>query len=527
MVEDDGGGRVGGGGGGEYRRRNHAIAAAEAAASYIMSSDTTQVTNNIRNRFVAAPASGAAAGVTYHNNVGVSITSREAMMQRLIRRRPSSKMPSPIVVIVIILVIVIVFATMGGEQRRGDSTTRTTTKKTDTLPQHSLRALHSKHNSHQTVVVSPSTETAVESSQIDVLPSAEEEEKEEGISTVVDVDENSITEEEETDGRTMMMIENRHPEEYEESVVVPTDATITTAITTDQQQQQQQQQHQHAIPSILIFTYHTNLLTTLESDLDDTEDVALAHNVRSIISLHTNDSSTSTSSTSTTTTKVRFLTDDDCIDSIRMALGHDTNLTTYFSTEKHGMYKADICRGAALYESGGLYFDVDIEARMSMFDVLHTETKFVTTLVHKDSNHHGMFFQAFIGSTPQHPILKRYLELFVLYYEGKIDVSGPLGVYFLRMAYNDIMGNKGTVMIPYIPSDDNTIDLWQEVRYQPNLFPDVTREHWGSRRACQMIVVAPPAIGRKERMVPLFSHANGSRMCGGKDTNTKKVKGSK
>jgi hypothetical protein len=328
----------------------------------------------------------------------------------------------------------------------------------------------------------------------------------------VDVDESSIAEEETTDGRTMMMIENHHPEEYEESVVVPADASIATG-TSDQQQEQ----HQHAIPSILIFTYHTNLLTTLESDLGDTEDVALAHNVQSIISLHTNDSSTSTT--------VRFLTDDDCLDSIRMALGHDTNLTTYFTTEKHGMYKADICRGAALYESGGLYFDVDIEARMSMFDALHTETKFVTTLVHKDSNHHGMFFQAFIGSTPHHPILKRYLELFVLYYEGKIDVSGPLGVYFLRMAYNDIMENKGTVMIPYIPPDDNTIDLWQEVRYQPNLFPDVTREHWGSRRACQMIVVAPPAIGRKERMVPLFSHANGSRMCGGKDTNTKKVKG--
>ena len=391
-------------------RRNAAIAAAEAAASYIMSSDTTQVTNNIRNRFVAAPAASGAAGVTYHNSIGVSITSREAMMQRLIRRRPSSKMPSPIVVIVIILVIVIVFATMGGDS----TTTRATTKKTNNLPQHSLRALHSKQNSHQTVVA-PSTETA-KSSHIDFIPSAEEEEEEEGISTVVDVDESSIAEEE-TDGRTMMMIENRHPEEYEESVVVPADATITT-VTTDQQQ------HHHAIPSILIFTYHTNLLTTLESDLGDEEDVALAHNVRSIISLHTNDSSTTT----TTTTTVRFLTDEDCIDSIRMALGHDTNLTTYFTTEKHGMYKADICRGAALYESGGLYFDVDIEARMSMFHVLHTQTRFVTTLVHKDSNHHGMFFQAFIGSTPQHPILKRYLELFVLYYEGKVDVSGPLGV---------------------------------------------------------------------------------------------------
>lgn len=495
MVEDDGGR---GGGGGEYRRRNHAIAAAEAAASYIMSSDQSlvtnnNITNNIRNRFVAAPASGAA-GVTYHNNVGVSITSREAMMQRLLRRRPSSKIPSPIVVIVIILVIVIVFATMG-EQRRGDSTTRTTTKKTGTLPQHSLRALHSKQNSHQKIVA-PSTETA-ESSQIVVLPSAEE--QEEGISTVMVVDESSIAEEE-IDGRTMMMIENRHPEEYEESVAVPADAITTTV---------KQQLHQHAIPSILIFTYHTNLLTTSESDLGDEEDVALAHNTRSIISLHTNDSSTSIS---TTTTTVRFLTDDDCLDSIRMALGHDTNLTTYFTTEKHGMYKADICRGAALYESGGLYFDVDIEARMSMFHVLHTQTKFVTSLVHKDSNHHGMFFQAFIGSTPHHPILKRYLELFLLYYEGKVDVSGPLGVYFLRMAYNDIMGNKGEVMIPYIP-DDNSVDLWQEVRYQPDLFPDVTREHWGSRRACQMIVVAPLAIGRKERMVPLFSHANGSRMC--------------
>ena len=493
---------------GSNMRRNAAIAAAEAAASYIMSSDTTQVTNNIRNRFVAAPAASGAAGVTYHNSIGVSITSREAMMQRLIRRRPSSKMPSPIVVIVIILVIVIVFAMMGG-----DSTTRVTTKKTNNLPQHSLRALHSKQNSHQTVVA-PSTETA-KSSHIDFIPSAEEEEEEEGISTVVDVDESSIAEEE-TDGRTMMMIENRHPEEYEESVVVPADAKITT-ITTDQQQQ-----HHHAIPSILIFTYHTNLLTALESDLGDEEDVALAHNVRSIISLHTNDSSTTT-----TTTTVRFLTDEDCIDSIRMALGHDTNLTTYFTTEKHGMYKADICRGAALYESGGLYFDVDIEARMSMFHVLHTQTKFVTALVHKDSNHHGMFFQAFIGSTPQHPILKRYLELFVLYYEGKVDVSGPLGVYFLRMAYNDVVGDKGEVMTPYIP-DDNTIDLWQEIRYQPDLFPDVTRKHWGSRRACQMVVVAPPmtttAIGRKKRMVPLFSHANGSRMCGGKDTITKKVK---
>ena len=70
--------------------------------------------------------------------------------------------------------------------------------------------------------------------------------------------------------------------------------------------------------------------------------------------------------------------------------------------------------------------------------------------------------------------------------------------------------------------DDVAIDLWQEVRSTPKKFPDVTRDHWGTRRACQMLVVAPPISGKRDRrMVPLFSHANGSRMCGGKDTTKK------
>jgi hypothetical protein len=107
--------------------------------------------------------------------------------------------------------------------------------------------------------------------------------------------------------------------------------------------------------------------------------------------------------------------------------------------------------------------------------------------------------------------------LFVLYYEGKVSVSGPLGVYFLRMAHDDILGGK--------KKGDDSIELWQEVRYQPDRFPDVHRKRWGKRRACQMLVVAPPKVQnefKREQMVPFFSHANGSRMCGGKDTPAKK-----
>jgi hypothetical protein len=264
----------------------------------------------------------------------------------------------------------------------------------------------------------------------------------------------------------------------------------------------QQQHHHHIIPPVLTFTYHTNLLTTPQSQLTDSEDIALSLNVREITKLHSE-------------SQVRFLNDDDCRTSIQAALGSNTNLTTYFTNEKHGMYKADICRGAALYETGGLYFDIDVETRnIPLWDVIAPHTEFVTTLVHKDSNHVGSFFQAFIGVIPKHPVIKRYLELFVEYYEGKIEVKGPLGVYFLRMAYDEIIKKE---------DQDNTTELWQEERYSPREFPEIHRSRWGTRRACQMMVVAPPkkmlGFEREKRIVPLFSHANGSRMCGGKDTN--------
>ena len=207
------------------------------------------------------------------------------------------------------------------------------------------------------------------------------------------------------------------------------------------------------------------------------------------------------------------------------------------------MYKADICRGAALYETGGLYFDIDIEARMPLWNAIHPTTEFVTTLVHRDSNHLGNFFQAFIGVTGGNWAMKRYLELFVDYYEGRVKVNGPLGVYFLRMAYDEwmaVLGDDDGMMemkeekkekkkkkkggTAIVTSD--TVDIWQEIKYDEILFPEVKKPP-GKRRACKMLVVAPErtfgsssASGGvvRKRMVPFYSHATGSRMCGGHDT---------
>ena len=444
---------------GEYRRRSPAYAsaidAAERAASYITSSDSLLI-RTVRNRSTGSVSSShnANTGHSNGNNSGNLPTSsfllrvhrqRESLMQRQQREKAFSTKVTAWVVIFVVSVGVIFLISGGSRGKGGDVGNNTGSKVGVPLPPNVQRQpreqyIRGRNKKH---------------AKIQQVPTVKKE----------------------------------APKEMS----IADDATTNT---------QQETIHHHSIPPVLIFTYHTNLLTTPEADLakGDEEDVALSKNVQSIISLHPGSS-------------VRFLTDKDCLESIRKVLP-DTNLTTYFTNEKHGMYKADICRGAALYETGGMYFDIDIEARMPLWELIAPQTEFVTTFVHKASNHPGNFFQAFIGIMPKHPIMKRYLELFVLYYEGELKVNGPLGVYFLRMAYDAIIGQH---------PDDDTIDLWQEVRYTPDLFPDVNRR-WGLRRACQMLVVAPPKKSegfKRDQMVPFFSHANGSRMCGGKDTNKK------
>jgi Glycosyltransferase sugar-binding region containing DXD motif len=174
-------------------------------------------------------------------------------------------------------------------------------------------------------------------------------------------------------------------------------------------------QHHHVIPAILTFTHQYNLLTEVfpYSNVSDYESLtdkeremlALQQNVHDIMALHPE-------------SKVRFLNDTDCVESIRtvMMILYNNNsiianeMIEFFNKEPEGMYKGDICRGAALYETGGLYFDVDIAVRMSVWALLNPTTEFITVIPAVGAG----FFQAFIGVPRAHPIMARYMTLFII-----------------------------------------------------------------------------------------------------------------
>jgi hypothetical protein len=282
--------------------------------------------------------------------------------------------------------------------------------------------------------------------------------------------------------------------------------------------------HTHAIPNILIFTHRYNLLHEhhLEnynlSEEELLELTSLQNNIKHTIDLHPG-------------ATIRFLTDNDCIQSIIAAMGGTSSpasslLVDFFRNEKTGMYKADLCRGAALWETGGLYLDTDVGVRLNLWNVLNTTTTFCTVRVHSQSKHRGAFFQAFMGASPQHAVIARYVQLFLEYYQGRLKkvVDGPVGVILLKRAYDQIVKEEGdqqkltkssgvaSSLIRF--SVTGTTEIWQEVLYLPELqhtlFKEIPPPVWGTRRACKFVVLSSPHL---PVTVPLYSRIAGSRMC--------------
>lgn len=105
------------------------------------------------------------------------------------------------------------------------------------------------------------------------------------------------------------------------------------------------------------------------------------------------------------------------------------------------MYKADLCRGAALYETGGLYFDVDIGVRINLWQVLRHSTKFATVRTYGSNDG---FFQAFLAADSHHPVILRYVQLFSRHFRGEklgfTPASDQPPVKMVRTVLTEIIG---------------------------------------------------------------------------------------
>lgn len=298
----------------------------------------------------------------------------------------------------------------------------------------------------------------------------------------------------------------------------------TTTTTTTTTSSFHTNNHTHRIPNILIFTHAINLLEPLllllPTDNATTSPEMLAewhvlqHNVRAIVDLHPG-------------ATIRFLTNSDCVTSIRRAVESTwgviatAKLVHHFEKETRGMYKADLCRGAALYETGGVYFDVDLGVRLNVWTVLNPNTEFSTIRVHNASKQPGAFFQAFMAVTPHHAVIERYLQLFYEYYEGHLPKyhDRPLGVVMLKDAFDDVVVGSGSNNNNNSQAATHTTtttisEIFQEVPYrwdwQHSYLRGVAPPTWGARRACKFIVVTG---NRPPLTVPFYSRIAGSRMC--------------
>jgi hypothetical protein len=170
------------------------------------------------------------------------------------------------------------------------------------------------------------------------------------------------------------------------------------------------------IPRRLLFTYKSNLLETKDPP-------HFYDNVEKTIKMYRE-------AWGEPDAPVWFLDDDDCRSAIYFAKPH---LLTYFDREIDGSWKADICRVAALYLTGGYYFDVDMEAVNPW--IPSPNVTFGTAVDPSKS----MFFQSFLASEKNGRVIEQGLNEILLFYEdrsSRIDIL--LGPATLKWAFDSI-----------------------------------------------------------------------------------------
>jgi hypothetical protein len=190
------------------------------------------------------------------------------------------------------------------------------------------------------------------------------------------------------------------------------------------------------IPHRLIFTHQYNLFDC-ESSRDHLTPALhmLAANARQTVALYRE-------YWREPEAEVVFLSNKDCL----QLLSKTEPLLIVFFLKEEGMFKADICRVAELYQNGGYYFDVDLLA-------IHPVSPAVSVgfaSVRGTGWPNGGFFQAFTASAPGHPIVKKSLDILLELYEGKRNrKNGWLGPITMQMAYEQYLSETSPDVVSW------------------------------------------------------------------------------
>jgi mannosyltransferase OCH1-like enzyme len=215
-----------------------------------------------------------------------------------------------------------------------------------------------------------------------------------------------------------------------------------------------------SIPHIMWFTYKHNILKTKEPR-------HYYENVMKTIHAYKTE-------WSDPNTKVYFLDDTDCMRLLELVDERENiTLAKAFAHEEKGTLKADLCRLAALFLHGGYYFDVDLEVVRPVR--LDSSVSFSTV----NNSQSGFFFQAFLATSPGHPVIKTNLRIMMnAYFTGNencmIIVRNILGPCTLVKAWDQTR-------------HDGAFRLLEEIHLQQDeLYPNMTQRGVGEH--CHWVV---------------------------------------
>eukprot|EP00038_Savillea_parva_P010458 m.190454 g.190454 ORF g.190454 m.190454 type:complete len:262 (+) comp18039_c0_seq1:233-1018(+) len=131
------------------------------------------------------------------------------------------------------------------------------------------------------------------------------------------------------------------------------------------------------------------------------------------------------------------LTDHDCLHALSSI---NATYPKLFENLK-GPHRGDVCRYAALYLSGGIYIDVDLQMLVGRDDLIVAGQDLVYTCV---ANYRGAMYNALLATPPRHPLFLHLLERAAIHIASRPDGTPAVYGYLIRdfMAYANSITNK-------------------------------------------------------------------------------------